>query len=692
MRVRTLLLVIWAFWAASAQDAGDAPVSPEHRFFDNAIPHMDVTPNVVTPNAPLGPEQPEFQALQADFPTIPPADEGESAFPDGPRPITDLTEKPPQGPSGRWLHTMVRIQDRVYIWGGISSFTKKFFNDMWLFNTVEETWEQLQSAHIPPLPDNMGRAPVPLGGKPYDGGVPAGAPQPPGVQSVPPGPKETMDPPAGGAAPPADGDGASLLQRYFRRRNRRGYRHVALEPVGVSSLPSFLETLIRVRDDDAPENPDEAADPNNMDAGPKDVQPDNGDSIKGKPISFELSDPFMFDDFWYYDLNLREWKMLPAQVGPVPRYLHTAVVIGEKMVIFGGVSRNKVVLSDCWVYDTVTEKWVEAKPKEMVLPRQAHTAVAINKKMYIFGGVSYGYFPFSDVLEYDPKKNKWKKYTFTDGPCERFHHTAIAYENKKKKAADMYVFGGVDAKLIPLDDLWKYDTKAKSWEKLEAREPRPYPRMMHTMTLVNTTIYLLFGIANNVPHEDMWKWEIGGDDPAWTEFNPTTAFPFARQGAKSITIYNDAPVAGKKGERISDPPPFNKPTAEPSTPRHFQAGPKEVDKNGGHWFKFPFAARPQRYRKDYRKTAYILSFGGSGPVPKSTVDEKLGVNLQSQGTNGAEGEGVTPPGADGGESFFETAQRRRSRGPGRRVRARGPRAPAYSSDAAYTRSANRPRL
>jgi hypothetical protein len=57
---------------------------------------MQVTPSVITPNPPNGPPEPEFQPLQADFPPVPPQEQ-ESEFPDGPLPVQDLTEKPPEG-------------------------------------------------------------------------------------------------------------------------------------------------------------------------------------------------------------------------------------------------------------------------------------------------------------------------------------------------------------------------------------------------------------------------------------------------------------------------------------------------------------------------------------------------------------------------------------------------------------------
>lgn len=115
---------------------------------------------------------------------------------------------------------------------------------------------------------------------------------------------------------------------------------------------------------------------------------------------------------------------------PPDRWLHSAVVMAgsapgssSRMVVFGGVSYNSVVLGDIWVFDPSTpahaflparshahrllpgpgaSTWTEAHPEGIpILPREGHTAVVVGDGvMMVFGGISYGFEPFNDVWAY----------------------------------------------------------------------------------------------------------------------------------------------------------------------------------------------------------------------------------------------------------------------------------------------------
>ncbi|KAM9855603.1 host cell factor 1b [Aulostomus maculatus] len=82
---------------------------------------------------------------------------------------------------------------------------------------------------------------------------------------------------------------------------------------------------------------------------------------------------------------------LPVTSGqpPPPRESHTAVVTsgcaGNRLIIYGGMSGCR--LGDLWVLDIDSLVW--SKPSlsgTAPLPRSLHSATAINNKMYVFGG------------------------------------------------------------------------------------------------------------------------------------------------------------------------------------------------------------------------------------------------------------------------------------------------------------------
>ncbi|XP_061494869.1 host cell factor 2 isoform X2 [Rhineura floridana] len=106
--------------------------------------------------------------------------------------------------------------------------------------------------------------------------------------------------------------------------------------------------------------------------------------------------PRYLNDF--YELELQHgsgvmgWS-IPVTKGvlPSPRESHTAVIYcrkdsgNPKMFIFGGMSGCR--LNDFWELDIETMTWSKPETKGTVpLPRSLHTANVIGNKMYIFGG------------------------------------------------------------------------------------------------------------------------------------------------------------------------------------------------------------------------------------------------------------------------------------------------------------------
>ncbi|KAL6039377.1 hypothetical protein STEG23_029037 [Scotinomys teguina] len=106
--------------------------------------------------------------------------------------------------------------------------------------------------------------------------------------------------------------------------------------------------------------------------------------------------PRYLNDF--YELELQHgsgvvgWS-IPATKGviPSPRESHTAIIYCKKdsgrprMYVFGGMCGAR--LDDLWQLDLETMSWSQPETKGTVpLPRSLHTASVIGNKMYVFGG------------------------------------------------------------------------------------------------------------------------------------------------------------------------------------------------------------------------------------------------------------------------------------------------------------------
>ncbi|KAM8822014.1 host cell factor 2 [Eudromia elegans] len=124
--------------------------------------------------------------------------------------------------------------------------------------------------------------------------------------------------------------------------------------------------------------------------------------------------PRYLNDF--YELELQHgsgvvgWS-IPVTKGilPSPRESHTAIVycrkdVGSpKMYIFGGMCGSR--LNDLWELDIETMTWSRPETKGTVpLPRSLHTANVIGNKMYVFGG----WVPQSAGGEISSHDGEWK--------------------------------------------------------------------------------------------------------------------------------------------------------------------------------------------------------------------------------------------------------------------------------------------
>ena len=96
-----------------------------------------------------------------------------------------------------------------------------------------------------------------------------------------------------------------------------------------------------------------------------------------------------FDDFFEYDILLKEWKKIETNV-PTDRMGHCSIVWKDKLYIFGGWHPNfsKSFLTDIQVYDFEKNEWSEVNYKKKLenINRCYHSGTLYNNSFYIFGG------------------------------------------------------------------------------------------------------------------------------------------------------------------------------------------------------------------------------------------------------------------------------------------------------------------
>ncbi|XP_053202592.1 host cell factor 1-like isoform X2 [Panonychus citri] len=232
-------------------------------------------------------------------------------------------------------------------------------------------------------------------------------------------------------------------------------------------------------------------------------------------------------------LSTMQWELAQTYgTPPPPRESHSAVAYmgadgkHPKLIIYGGMSGCR--LGDLWQLDIQTMHWskpfVEGIPP---LPRSLHSATLIGNKMYVFGGWvplvydddNRGQQP-GNVHEKEWKctntlatlnldTNRWELITnesFDDSvPRARAGHCAVAISTR------LYIWSGRDG----YRKAWNNQVCCKDLWFLETEKPSPPSRVQLVRTATDT-LEVCWGV---VPTADSYILQIQNYDPPQTTAN-----------------------------------------------------------------------------------------------------------------------------------------------------------------------------
>jgi len=139
-------------------------------------------------------------------------------------------------------------------------------------------------------------------------------------------------------------------------------------------------------------------------------------------------------DFWCFDVEASTWSEMPASVGMSARFGHSAVVLDDTMLVYGGyVAAEGGLTQELWSFNFTSDAWTLLGPRTTNFDEMGETP-------YVADPADAILFP-------------------AEIPDARFSHVALATD------AGMFVCGGAGGATMrqPLDDCWLFDPSAKSW-------------------------------------------------------------------------------------------------------------------------------------------------------------------------------------------------------------------------------------
>ncbi|KAK7490243.1 hypothetical protein BaRGS_00018588 [Batillaria attramentaria] len=144
------------------------------------------------------------------------------------------------------------------------------------------------------------------------------------------------------------------------------------------------------------------------------------------------------------------------------------------------------------ILDTVSFEWLNPKCHgPLPSARAAHSAVLLGDKVYIFGG-RHGVHRLNDLHCLDLKSLTWSGELNAAGPLPegRSWHTMSDIGDNR-----LLLFGGFSQDQRPLDDVWLLDMAHLQWTLLSPGNG--HPRLWHTASVTSSGTVLVFGGCKN---------------------------------------------------------------------------------------------------------------------------------------------------------------------------------------------------
>ncbi len=203
--------------------------------------------------------------------------------------------------------------------------------------------------------------------------------------------------------------------------------------------------------------------------------------------------------------NGKEWKQVTKKAGWSPRVAAAIVEFKDKMWILGGVEdyyfgNEKSLKNDVWSSGD-GKTWKLATADAVWSPRAYHQAVVLNDRIYVFGGGNYvpKYEQATDVWS-SADGTTWRKETDKTPWHPRLWFSAVAYRDH------MWVLGGWSNNPSKnWNDVW-YSKDGKTWKELHTKEIWK-ERHEHSAFVFQDKIWIAGGHARPLSNE-VWKLEL----------------------------------------------------------------------------------------------------------------------------------------------------------------------------------------
>ncbi|CAI9757579.1 unnamed protein product [Fraxinus pennsylvanica] len=210
---------------------------------------------------------------------------------------------------------------------------------------------------------------------------------------------------------------------------------------------------------------------------------------------------------------------------PSGRFGHSCVVMGDSLILFGGINDHGIRQNDTWVGQVILNETLGVTLSWRLLdvgaiappPRGAHAGCCLdNKRMLIHGGIGLSGLRLGDTWILDLSENlcfgTWQEIVAHPCPPSRSGHTLTHIGGMQT-----ILFGGRGSGYEVLNDVWLLSASQGHWRWMQQLfEPQNIPqgftlaRVGHSANLILGSRLLIFGGEDSYRHrkDDFWVLDI----------------------------------------------------------------------------------------------------------------------------------------------------------------------------------------
>lgn len=203
------------------------------------------------------------------------------------------------------------------------------------------------------------------------------------------------------------------------------------------------------------------------------------------------------------------WSTLPSLNAPNPRRFATGSWAGDRLIVFGGQEEGGEVGAGAmlpFTGGTTPGVWQSLPALNSPGPRFRHSAVWTGSKLVIWGGVNNGT-ALADGAIYDPTLNAWSPLPATGAPAARFGHVSVW------TGSEVLVFGGEDAG-GPLATGGAYNPTTGLWRALSA-SGAPVARTFAQGVWSGSELLVFGGSTTSAPFTSIASVQRLNPQPTW---------------------------------------------------------------------------------------------------------------------------------------------------------------------------------